>query len=85
MYTCYSYHYNQSTFEYNKPKEKDSTEAFFATQLPIKHSLKPLWNETKGHIWHQQLGHLEKEVIKHLFQSVMGAILKGPTTVKCQL
>jgi len=30
------------------------------------------------------LGHAGKNAIKHLLKSVMGAILKGPTTVECQ-
>ena len=40
-YTHCSYHCDQSTLKYNKPKE-DLIEASFVTQSPIKHSLKPL-------------------------------------------
>ena len=49
-YACCGYHCNQSTLEYNEPKEEDSIEASFATQLLIKHLSKPLQNEAEGHI-----------------------------------
>ena len=48
MYAHCGYHCDQSTFKYNEPKEEDLTKASFATQLLIKHLLKPLQNETEG-------------------------------------
>ena len=80
-YTCCGYHCDQSTLEYNKPKE-DLMEASFATQLPIKHSLKPLQNEAEGYIWYKHLGYIGKDAIKHLLQLVTGVLLKGLTMVK---
>ena len=63
---------------------KDLQETSFTTQPPVKYLLKPLRNEAEGRIWHQRLGYVGKDAIKQLPQSVMGAILKGPTTVECK-
>src|SRR5438034_6062659 len=86
-------HYEQDTFEYNKPKpitEDIAQNTVFTTKTKAKsraRSRMPRAPEVaSAKAWHLKLAHTDPDIIAHLQNAVIGAKVdgKGPSTIECE-